>query len=302
MEKQTSNKFTKKELERLNCKPEDISLILEYQMRLPILTENQDVEGFCVDARTLWEQLGVGRHFGTWIVNNLKFFTENSDYITLVSPQIIKPLKGKKGQPCGFAGSVGRSPKEYALTINTAKEIAMFTGAAPQASKQLQEVTHLVRRYFITMEHIVHDNKNWKSIRQPERDNYSVLCEAVTQNIKQATGGIADKYDFAREADILNKICTGSRAIDIKAYFGTGINELTRDSLNADYNAKLSFLQNQDIILLKTGMNFEDRIITLISFFNAMYPNAQKLINGSHKDLIKLQNDLIIYKDMSVAK
>lgn len=50
-------KFSRKELERLNCSEEEITLVLKYQKKLSILVDNNTVENFSVDARLLWEQL-----------------------------------------------------------------------------------------------------------------------------------------------------------------------------------------------------------------------------------------------------
>ena len=51
-------KFTKKNLvDQLGFNEEDTAIVLEYQKRLTILAELEDIEGFCVDARALWEQL-----------------------------------------------------------------------------------------------------------------------------------------------------------------------------------------------------------------------------------------------------
>ena len=37
-----NNKFTRKELERLKCTEEEISIILEYQKRFPIILDNEN--------------------------------------------------------------------------------------------------------------------------------------------------------------------------------------------------------------------------------------------------------------------
>jgi len=65
-------KFSKKELQRLNCSSEEISLVMKYQSKIPILIENEEVSGFCVDARELYNQLEVKRKFVEWIKNRIK--------------------------------------------------------------------------------------------------------------------------------------------------------------------------------------------------------------------------------------
>ena len=51
-------KFTRKELERIGRTEEEIDLVLKYQKKLPILSD-ENSEGFSIDARLLHEQLGV---------------------------------------------------------------------------------------------------------------------------------------------------------------------------------------------------------------------------------------------------
>ena len=54
--------FKKKDLEeKLGFSKEERKLVMDFQKKLPILTD--DGEGFCVDARDLHNQLLVGRDF-----------------------------------------------------------------------------------------------------------------------------------------------------------------------------------------------------------------------------------------------
>lgn len=62
------NKFSRKELERLNCSEEEVDLVLKYQKKLPILVGNNTLEKFSVDARLLWEQLDKPQgDFSHWV-------------------------------------------------------------------------------------------------------------------------------------------------------------------------------------------------------------------------------------------
>lgn len=82
------------------------------------------------NARDLHEFLGIGRDFSTWI--NERFseygFTENLDYI------LFSPIPGK---------TVGRRRKDYHLTLDTAKELAMV---------ERNDKGRQIRRYFIDCE------------------------------------------------------------------------------------------------------------------------------------------------------
>lgn len=82
-----------------------------------------------VNARDLHEALGVGRHFGVWIKDNLKYFKENQDYV------IFSREHEKRGR--------GRPTQDYAITLDCAKHICMMSRC--EKGKQL-------RQYFIEAE------------------------------------------------------------------------------------------------------------------------------------------------------
>ena len=92
---------------------------------------NTQTELLC-NARDLHKALQVGRKFATWITERIKeyVFVENQDYI------LIFPEMGKNS-------GRGRPSKEYHLTLNMAKELAMV---------EKTEVGRQVRKYFIECE------------------------------------------------------------------------------------------------------------------------------------------------------
>lgn len=80
-----------------------------------------------IDARTLHGWLGTGRHFAAWFTGRAKEygFAEGEDFC---------PVSGK---------SRGRPRRDYLLTLDTAKELAMV---------ERTEIGRETRRYFIKME------------------------------------------------------------------------------------------------------------------------------------------------------
>ncbi|HDL7801236.1 TPA: antA/AntB antirepressor family protein [Yersinia enterocolitica] len=89
------------------------------------------------NARDLHNFLGVGKVFAAWITSRIAEyeFVENQDYISFFQ-------NGKKPQG-------GRPTKDYHLTLDTAKELAMV---------ERNEKGRQIRRYFIECE---------KKLRQP---------------------------------------------------------------------------------------------------------------------------------------
>lgn len=83
------NKFSRKELERLNCSEEEILLIMKYQKRFPIILDNEDnIEKFCINAKDLYKEIIQSEdtsNFSRWIkraINNYGFI-ENADFSTI---------------------------------------------------------------------------------------------------------------------------------------------------------------------------------------------------------------------------
>lgn len=271
-----TTKFSKKELQRLGCNEDEVKLIMEYQRRFPIILDNEEnIEKFCIDAKSLWTELECPQgQFNKWVERKFKpyGFIENVDF---------KPFGQNCPKPQG-----GRPEKAYLITIDMAKQLAMI---------DKKESGFVARKYFVLMERIVKDNKDWLDTRNPERKEYKNMCEALSNNIYKHSARPADKYDYSREANILNIIACGSEAQSIRNYFGLGNqNELTRDSLEKDYNEKLAFLQKQNMIYLGLDMPIVERVKMLIASFDVIYPIANPILPWmSKEDMLRARNDLI---------
>lgn len=84
-------KFSRKELQRLDCTDDEIELVMKYQKRFPIILDNEDnIEKFCIEARMLYKEIIQSddmSHFSRWIKRAIKNygFVENSDF-AMISP------------------------------------------------------------------------------------------------------------------------------------------------------------------------------------------------------------------------
>ena len=269
-------KFTKRQLlDQCGFNADEVQIILEYQRKLPVLVENVDIDGFCVNARDLWKQLGVKTQFSKWIQSNLDVggLEENEDFI-------VKFYKGTDS--VSFEDYADFSPqklsamgisKEYFLNIETAKEIAMYTGASLHASKELKKNSKLTRKYFILMEKAVKKNIEWELIRYPLREGYNKMKEALNAYMNRMIQKDADDWDYIIEANALNIIATGFSAQEIRIFVGCKDN-ITRDSLTATYNEYLMKLQEWNILCLCMNMNRYERYSKLKEFFDIAFPNA----------------------------
>lgn len=277
------SKFSKKELQRLGCSEEEVNLVMKYQRLLPMPSED-----FELDARTLHKYLGIGKDFSNWITGRIKKydFVENIDFIKSYDTSVAKIGDANPSTLSKHQLSAYGIKTQYFLTVNMCKELCTIEN---------NDLGKLARRYFILMEDILIKNKDWLEIRYPERKEYKSMCEALSNNIYKHSARPADKYDYSREANILNIIATGSEAQSIRNYFGLDSqSELTRDSLEKDYNEKLAFLQKQNMIYLGLDMPIVERVKMLIASFDVIYPMASPVLPWlSREDMIEARERLI---------
>ena len=165
---------------------------------------NTQTELLC-NARDLHKALQVGRKFATWITERIKeyVFVENQDYILISQNGEIKTGRGGD-----------RRSKEYHLTLDMAKELAMVEKTA---------VGRQVRKYFIQCErerfaetqNIVTSNQNSKPDgRYPtlnKRQQY-LIRQAVLDNVAETANTfhsvykkLYTRFNVYRYQDILAK-------------------------------------------------------------------------------------------------
>ena len=98
---------------------------------LPIIFNSNDLNQDAIHARDLHQSLEVGKEFANWIKDRIQRYNlvENQDYILIAD-------SGKKS-------FMGRPAKEYHLTVEVAKSIAMM-----ENNQRGQEI----RQYFINVE------------------------------------------------------------------------------------------------------------------------------------------------------
>ena len=256
-------KFSKRQLlDQCGFNAEETQIILDYQKKLPILVENDNVEGFCIDARDLWKQLGEPQgKFADWVKRKITtkktkggtlLFVENKDFVTI-------------SQKCEIANTGGfKEHLEYFLTIDCAKNVSMMENTDNGA---------LCRKYFILMEKAVKKNIEWEIIRHPLKEGYKAMQKALDEYMLRMVQRNADDWDYRYEADALNVIATGFKAQEIRSYVGCKDN-ITRDSLTATYNEYLLKLQELNIVYLGMNMNRYDRYNMLKQSFDILFPNA----------------------------
>ena len=269
-----SKPFSKRQLvDQLGFSADEAYIILEYQKKLPILIENEEIGGFCVDARDLWLQLGsYTTNYSLWFHKRIKSYklAENVDF----KPKMTNVIKPNGGRP----------PEDYVVTLDIAKMLAMV---------EKSDIGNLTRRYFILMEKAVKKMAEWSLIRTPLRKQYINLKKAMDSYLQRVAQISADEWDYKLEADALNTIATGFKAQAIRNFVGCQDN-VTRDSLTAVYNGYLLFLEELDIILLGMNMGRYDRYKMLKDAFDVKYPNAIPIKSDVSMQIIKKNKERLL--------
>lgn len=229
--------FEEKELkERLGLDDNQIKLILNYQEKFPELLK--DEEGFCIDARQLWNELGKPQgDFSNWIKRKFiaKNYKENIDFSSF-----HKTVERKKGATTSI---------EYILTLNCAKKVSM---------RENTDEGDLVCDYFILMEQTLRNYENWNTSRGIEKDGWNKMTKCIEEWCKRKELDSTIRKFYTREANLLNESLLELSAIEINWMLKNN-DKLTRNHLNTKINNALNFLQELNCSLLFTDMSFEQR-------------------------------------------
>lgn len=291
-----SKKFNRQELERLGRNVEDIELILKCQKTLPVLFENNDIVKYRVNAIDLWSQIGSKNHFYDWSKNNIEnseniekseyfpFYCKVKDWTPNKRTKLIEYIR------VDDANVLNRSLKSlsgegifksYMLTLDCAKDIAMYIGALPRTNKETKEISKMYRKYFRILEEIVHDNKEWWLVRDPEKEEYKKMSNEVDQWCLRVWNHHAHRSEYAVEADMLNMIVSRKTSRELKLQYGVSSNELIRDYLKKEHNEELLFLEQQNQVLLLMNMGFTERKNMLSKMYEVKFRKSSKVLTGA---------------------
>lgn len=269
-------KFSKRQLiDQCGFNADEAKIILDYQKKLPILSEDNESNSLCTNARDLFIQLNGNNSktkFTDWARNNIlkQNYSINQDYEEFYEKDGVRyETNGETPQKLSSIGV----RKNYLLSLEFAKEIAMYCGTTLHAGESLKENSRLARKYFILMEKAVKRNVEWELIRYPLREGYKQMQKALDEYMLRMIQRNADDWDYRFEADALNIIATGFPAKEIRLYVGCKDN-ITRDSLTATYNEYLLKLQEWNILFLGMNMNRYERYSKLKESFDIFFQNA----------------------------
>lgn len=190
-------------------------------------------ENRAVMARKLHAALGIGRDFTNWFKAQVKRggFVEGEDY---------REVYAQKGEnPLG-----GRPSVDFALTIDTAKHIALMSGTP----KGRQYRTYLIaaERELMRLAHL-HDSPEWKQARREVAHEFRHVAEML-QDVRADAGKPTAAHHFINEARLIRFAMTGDMATPLDR------ERLTRDELRA-----LGAVERLDMRLIARGMTYAER-------------------------------------------
>lgn len=197
-----------------------------------------------VNARELHAFLNVGRDFSSWIKDRIDEygFIHGVDYVVFT-----KFGENHKG---------GRPQKEYAVSIDMAKELSMV---------ERNEQGRLARRYFIDCETLLIEVapdlnqlalEQWHGEREASKDNSKLMSEALVAH-RERQGKATLPHHHSNEANLINRLVLGMNAA--KWAKSHGVSGPIREHMSAYQLTLIAYLERSNAALLDAGMPFVER-------------------------------------------
>lgn len=247
-------KFTEDELKQYGLSDDEITTIIEYQTLLPILQEENEN---WISARLLHNQLKVSRDFATWIkkqIDDMELL-ENVDY------KLDSPLKVNQNHKGGDRRSIN-----YLIQVSTAKEIAMVAGSkGGNTSKELKEMSKLVRKYFIVIEKAFKNRTNWNKNRKNTLINCKELRGALITKREELLNGVPEWITngnlYSIEFSLLNSVILGMSATQYRKEHNISSNDQIRNYFSEDQLDDVERLERYDaqLIISQEIYSYEER-------------------------------------------
>ena len=265
--------FTKDELSQYGLSDEEIAVILDYQALLPVLQE--DDENW-ISAKLLHNQLKVGRDFSEWIkkqIDDMELF-ESTDYKTET------PTKGNQRKYGGDNRSI-----DYLLKVSTAKEIAMVAGSkGGRTSKELKEMSKLVRKYFIVIEKAFTNRVKWNHNRKNTLINCKELRGALIVHKQDLLNGVPEWMNttnlYVIEFSLLNSIILGMSATQYRKENNISDVDHIRNYFSDDQLDDVERLERYDaqLIISQEIFSYEKRNDILQKEYNRVKDRKTKYV------------------------
>lgn len=256
-------KFTEKELKQYGLSDDEISTILEYQALLPILQEENEN---WISARLLHDQLKVSRDFTNWIkkqIDDMELL-ENIDY------KLETLSKANQNNHGGDRHSL-----DYLIQVSTVKEIAMLAGSkGGNTSKELKEISKLVRKYFIIIENAFKNRTNWNQNRKNTLINCKELRGALITKREELLNSVPEWITngnlYSIEFLLLNTVILGMSTTQYRKEHNISSTEQIQNYFSEDQLDDIERLERYDAqLIISQGIySYEERKQILQTEYN----------------------------------
>ncbi|WP_241596502.1 antA/AntB antirepressor family protein [Rosenbergiella epipactidis] len=214
-----------------------------------------------VSAKALHAALGVGNDFSTWIKGRIEEFefVLGDDFVIFDSSEFRNQSTDFNHSGGGWVTKRGgdRRSKDYGLTINMAKELAMV---------ERTEQGRAVRKYFIQCEEalsrtapaIAANYRQHLKARIKAASNFKPMCEAL--DLSRAEHGKATlPRHYSNESNMITRIALGGLTANQWALTNGHPKEKARDYMTTDQLEHLAYLESTNITLIDMGMDYYGR-------------------------------------------
>lgn len=186
-----------------------------------------------VMARKLHAALGIGKDFTHWFKAQTKRggFVDGEDYREVYVQQGENPLGG-------------RPSVDFALTIDTAKHIALMSGTPK--GRQYRAYLIAAERELMRLAHL-RDSPEWKQARREVAQEFRHVAEML-QDVRADAGKSTAAHHFINEARLIRFAMTGDTAAP-----------LDRQRLTCDELHTLGAIERLDMRLIARGMSYAER-------------------------------------------
>lgn len=213
-----------------------------------------------VSAKALHKALGVGNDFSTWIKLRIEEygFVLGTDYAVFDSSNFRNQSSENNQLGGGWVTRRGgdRRSKDYGLSLNMAKEVAMV---------ERNEQGRAVRRYFIQCEEalqlsapeIAAKYRRQLKARIGAANFFKPMCAALDV-ARAEQGKETQARHYSNESNMIARIVLGGMTAKQWAQVN-GIDGEPRDSMSAGQLEHLSYLESTNITLIDMGMEYGQR-------------------------------------------
>ncbi|MFC0235513.1 antA/AntB antirepressor family protein [Fictibacillus phosphorivorans] len=237
--------FTKKELKLYSLKDNEISTILEYQERLPVLQQDNDN---WINSRELHRQLNVGKDYSNWIKQQI-------DDLELEEGNEFSPLKGKTSK------TGGRPNIDYLVTVEAAKNIAITAGSkGGNTGVELKLLSKLARKYFIYIEKAFKHRIEWNK----DRNGTIIKCKELKGSLIRYESELLETMPdwfkgnkFVAEFSLLNEVIIGMSASEYRRQKGLKSSVPIRNTFTEQQLEWVEELERYDSDLIEVQSIFD---------------------------------------------